>query len=277
MIDTTWAAWKENQEISGRIEFDPSGRDPIVIFSPGMKKMLGISHSDPAWQRVLDTHLSLLIPQEEAAAWTELVHRAQRTGEPVFLHGHLRAVDQRMIPVLGVLDRLSKDGQRMAASFYYCRLEDETGRTVTKHLTAQGHIVEIVTFGIFTVLVDQKPILFHHEKARELLALLVDRRGAYCTSQSLIACLWENEAATKKTYARLRKVTLRLRDTLRDYGVEDILESRAGNRRIVPERVNCDLYEYLNGEKRRSPKFHGTYLSDYSWGEDTLAELTNGL
>ena len=41
-----------------------------------------------------------------------------------------------------------------------------------KKRTAAGHIVDIVTFGYFNVLVDGIPIYFSHEKAKELLALL---------------------------------------------------------------------------------------------------------
>ena len=47
-----------------------------------------------------------------------------------------------------------------------------------------------------------------------------------------------------------------------------------GKRRIVPERVECDLYEYLSGKEEYSQLFKGVYLTNYSWGQNTLAELT---
>ena len=47
-----------------------------------------------------------------------------------------------------------------------------------------------------------------------------------------------------------------------------------GKRRIVPERVRCDLYDYLSGREEFRPLFKGSYLTNYSWGETTLAELS---
>ena len=40
------------------------------------------------------------------------------------------------------------------------------------------------------------------------------------------------------------------------------------------ERVQCDLYDYLTGKPEFSHLFKGSYLTNYSWGESTLAELT---
>ena len=53
-----------------------------------------------------------------------------------------------------------------------------------------------------------------------------------------------------------------------------MVESVDGKRRIVPERVQCDLYDYLTGREEYAQLFKGSYLTNYSWGEKTLAELT---
>ena len=66
---------------------------------------------------------------------------------------------------------------------------------------------------------------------------------------------------------------MRLRNTLRAYEVEDILESVSGKRHIVVEKVNCDLYEYLKRDVADRPKFRGNYLAEYSWSEETHGEL----
>ncbi|MGI6108919.1 MAG: diguanylate cyclase, partial [Eubacteriaceae bacterium] len=54
--------------------------------------------------------------------------------------------------------------------------------------------VYIRTFGYFDVFVNGTAIPFCHTKAKELLALLTDRRGGYLTSKEAISCLWENES-----------------------------------------------------------------------------------
>lgn len=76
----------------------------------------------------------------------------------------------------------------------------------------------IRTFGYFDVFVDGVPILFRSEKAKELLALLVDRRGGYVSSSEAISILWENEPLSDQTRSRYRKVAMRLKDTLEQFG-----------------------------------------------------------
>lgn len=136
--------------------------------------------------------------------------------------------------------------------------------------------VRIRTFGYFDVFVDEKPIAFRNEKSRELLALLTDRRGGFVSPEEAIGFLWEEEPANSVTLARYRKVALRLKNTLEEYGIADVVESVNGKRRLVTEKVQCDLYDYLSGQEKFSQLFKGSYLTNYSWGENTLAELTGG-
>ena len=77
------------------------------------------------------------------------------------------------------------------------------------------------------------------------------------------------------TFSRYRKVALRLKNTLEEYGIPDIVEVVDGKRRIVMDKVECDLYRYLSGKNEYSQLFNGNYLTNYSWGETTLGELLN--
>ena len=131
--------------------------------------------------------------------------------------------------------------------------------------------VHIRTFGYFDVFVNETPVAFRNEKSKELLALLVDRRGGFVSADEAISFLWEDEPSNPVTLARYRKVALRLKNLLEEYGISDIVESVNGKRRIVAEKVRCDLYEYLSGQKEL---FKGSYLANYSWAESTLGELT---
>ena len=134
--------------------------------------------------------------------------------------------------------------------------------------------IRIRTFGYFDVFVDDKPIAFRNEKSKELLALLVDRRGGFVSSEEAIGFLWEDEPANTVTLSRYRKVALRLKNLLEEYGISDIVESVNAKRRLAAERVQCDLYDYLTGREEYAQLFKGSYLTNYSWGETTLAELT---
>ena len=143
-----------------------------------------------------------------------------------------------------------------------------------KEPDASAGRVRIRTFGYFDVFVDDKPIAFRNEKSKELLALLVDRRGGFVSSEEAIGFLWEDEPANSVTLARYRKVALRLKNLLEEYGISDVIESINGKRRLAAEKVQCDLYDYLSGKKEYAGLFKGNYLTNYSWGETTLAELT---
>ena len=89
-----------------------------------------------------------------------------------------------------------------------------------------------------------------------------------------ISFLWEEDSANSLTMARYRKVALRLKNLLEEYGIADIMESVNGKRRLIPERVRCDLYDYLSGKEEYSQLFKGSYLTNYSWAENTPAEPT---
>ena len=135
----------------------------------------------------------------------------------------------------------------------------------------------IRTFGYFNVIIDGQPIAFQHEKAKELLALLVDRQGKFVSSSEIISCLWEDEPVNDNTRSRCRKAMFYLREILEKYGLEDLVESTSkGYRRIRTEMIDCDLYRYLDGEAAFVRAFRGAYMADYSWAEQTLTELMYG-
>ncbi len=175
--------------------------------------------------------------------------------------------------------------------YIFARAQERVGERLTIYLVAaeMGYHTETVpfdlsegsdvpqvmirTFGYFDVFVDGKPILFQSAKSKELLALLVDRGGGYVSATEIISCLWENESSNKVTLARCRKVAMRLTDKLKEYGVEDIIESVNGSRRVVPSRFSCDLYDYLAQKPGAENLFKGIYLANYSWGEMTLSNL----
>ncbi len=141
----------------------------------------------------------------------------------------------------------------------------------------ENRTVSIRTFGYFDVFVGDRPIAFRNKKSKELFALLVDRRGGYISSEEAIGFLWEDEPVSPVTLARYRKVALRLKNILEEYGISEVVESVDGKRRIVTEKVQCDLYDYLSGREEFSQLFKGSYLTNYSWGENTLAELMGNI
>lgn len=136
--------------------------------------------------------------------------------------------------------------------------------------------VRIRAFGRFEVYIDGTPASFRYAKTREFLAVLVDQKGAMCNTGTLSACLWEDDDPdAHKSY--LKNLRSDLVNSLASYGCEDILARGKGSIGILPDRIICDYYNYLQGRSRKGSidDYRGEYMSQYSWAEYTHALLEN--
>ena len=129
--------------------------------------------------------------------------------------------------------------------------------------------VEIKTFGNFDVFVDKRPIHWKRLKAKELLALLVDKKGASVTNVEIAITLWEDDNKVKS----VPTIISSLRHTLKDYGVEDILIRSRNHTAIDTTKVLCDVYEFYDGKATALNLYQGEYMANYSWAEFTNAYL----
>ena len=136
--------------------------------------------------------------------------------------------------------------------------------------------VYIRTFGQFEVFVDGKPLYFKVAKAKEILALMVDMQGSILTSREALLKIWENKEYDYDSTSVYRVNLKRLREILKDAGVSDIIsQADARGNYLDTTKVDCDLYAFLNGDKAATAAFRGEYMSGYSWGEETLAQLVS--
>lgn len=195
-----------------------------------------------------------------------------RNGEAEFTYFDLETETERRIKAI-----CSQKSPVGSSPRYVMLYNVEQAAASDGRMLPENRTVSIRTFGYFDVFVGEKPIAFRNKKSKELFALLVDRRGGYVSSEEAISFLWEDEPVSPVTLARYRKVALRLKNILEEYGISDVVESVDGKRRIVMERVQCDLYDYLSGKEEHAQLFKGSYLTNYSWGETTLAELTGNI
>lgn len=123
------------------------------------------------------------------------------------------------------------------------------------------------TFGHFDLFLDGRPVLFKSAKAKELLALLIDRQGGVVDSEQIISILWEGRPKDEATQSLCSKLCKTLYRELKVYGIEDILISFRGCRSINTELVHCDLYEMLEGRKEAAMSYYGEYMKEYAWAE----------
>lgn len=133
--------------------------------------------------------------------------------------------------------------------------------------------VYVRTFGYFDVFVNGKPMMFKSSKAKELLALLVDRRGGTVNSDQIISVLWEDRPNDESTQSLCSKIVKTLKSELDEHGIGNILIQKRGIRSIDVRKIDCDMFEFLNGKATKQNQFMGDYMLEYSWAEDRLGVL----
>ena len=129
------------------------------------------------------------------------------------------------------------------------------------------------TFGNFDLLVDGRPLVFKRSKSKELLAYLVDRHGGNVSRPEAFAVLWEDTFYDRAMQKQMDVVIRSLRSTLEEAGVGEIFEIQSGWMRILPERMDSDLFRFLDGNRKAIQEYRGEYMSAYSWASQTEAYL----
>ena len=130
--------------------------------------------------------------------------------------------------------------------------------------------LKVQAFGNFEVYVDGKPIAFKYRKTKELFAYLVDRVGTMCTVGELIGILFENETGREEYFQKIRRDLI---ETLKEVGCSDAIVHKRGMIGVVVTEIKCDYYDFLNDKKDLSTAYFGEYMSQYSFGENTNAQL----
>ena len=125
-------------------------------------------------------------------------------------------------------------------------------------------------FGNFEVYAHNEKLTFKRLKTKELFAFLVDRNGASMTAKQICAVLFPDDLDDGKNAAYLRQLVLDLKNTLKSVGAEGVLCHETPCYRIDTSLLKCDYISYRETGK---PEFHGEYMTQYSWAEETCAML----
>ena len=129
--------------------------------------------------------------------------------------------------------------------------------------------LQIHAFGNFEVLYNNAPLKFKYQKTKEMLAYLVDRKGAMCSTGEIMAVLFDDDDHNAY-YQRLRSD---LRSVFSGIGCESLILQQKGLLGLAVDEVDCDYYDYLNGKTALEKVYHGEYMMQYSFAEVTNAEL----
>ena len=131
-------------------------------------------------------------------------------------------------------------------------------------------LLTIKCFGNFEVLSGGEILPFRRTKAKELLAVLVDRTGSGMTAKQICAILFSDDTDDTKNIAYLRQLILDLKNTLKSVGAAEVLKHETPFYRVNVGLIQCDYLSFLETGK---PEFRGEYMTQYSWAEETCAML----
>lgn len=150
-------------------------------------------------------------------------------------------------------------------------IRKELGKCTYKPLPS--HRVVIETIPTLNVMVDGLPLYISGAKPREMLAFLVECGDRGFSMGEGIAAIWPDRATDAGTQSLYRMTWKRLSDALENAGVGDIITTVENRRYLKTEKVDCDLYHILAGDKKVARKYQGEYLQEYAWAEERNAQL----
>ena len=137
----------------------------------------------------------------------------------------------------------------------------------------QNKRLYIGTFGRFVVMEGDRPLQLTG-KAKEILALIVTRRGKEISNEEIYSTIWEGREYSNEQMSVFYNALGRLRKALRKEGCEDLLITTPHGQMINTDMFDCDYYAWQDGNMGPRDKFEGEFMSEYSWGEYILATIT---
>lgn len=151
-------------------------------------------------------------------------------------------------------------------------LEEELRMAITKVRTPIREL-RVQCFGYFEVFYGTNPIKFDRRDSKEILAYLVDKRGAEVSEEELRFILFKegDDGDEKRTY--IRNIIYDIRKSLVKYGVpKEIVANSKGAYSIDASMLRCDFYDYLDGKNVPTAKL-GQYMEQYPWAAGVRSRL----
>lgn len=166
----------------------------------------------------------------------------------------------------------AKDAFALRASGYLCKpvLAEDIANELSnlRHpIEEQDLGVRIQCFGNFEIFVDGNPIHFHRSKAKEILAYLVNRKGAGVSKRELAGVLWEDASYSRTAQSHLQTLTSEMTRALDEAGAGHIIVKKWNSLALDTAAVNCDYYNFEKGELSAVNSYRGEYMANYHWAE----------
>ena len=180
----------------------------------------------------------------------------------VFVTGYDYAIDAYQLHVDGYITKPVESE----------RILEELNHLLPESLNTEKKL-RVQCFGMFEVFWKDQPLSFARKQSKELFAYLIDRRGVLCSTDEIIAALWEAGEDDQRMKHRIWNLKSDLRTTFQNIGMEDVLISQGQRIAVNSGLLECDYYRMLEGDKSAKNTFRGEYMEQYSWAEQTKGSL----
>ncbi len=128
-------------------------------------------------------------------------------------------------------------------------------------------------FGNFEVFYNGTPLKFRYIKTKELLAYLVDRRGAATTVGELCAVLWEDKPDSLALRSQLRNLIADLTKVMKEAQCNSVIVKSRNSLAVNCNDIDCDYFSFLKKDAAAVNTYYGEYMSQYAWAEMTIGGL----
>ena len=182
-----------------------------------------------------------------------------------------------LIVFISAYDEYIRDSNRIGGDYYIVKpYKAETLEMAMEKIRLlarrQRKDVFIRTFGRFIVLVKGKPLGLRG-KAKEILALIVTKRGREISNEEIYRTIWEDRPYSNANMTVYYNALHRLKIHLKDAGLGSLLLSTSRGQMVNTALFDCDYYDWLDGSCTPDEGFEGEFMSEYSWGEYLISSL----
>lgn len=197
------------------------------------------------------------------------------------LAGKLRLIRPDMLIVfITAYDEYIREANQVGADYYIVKpYKRETIQQMAQRMKLLARRLEkqvyIQTFGRFLVMKNGMPIPLSG-KAKEILALIVTRRGKEISNEEIYTTIWKGRPYGNVEMKVYYNALHRLKDSLAAQDLSGLLRSTTRGQLVNTDLFECDYYAWLDGNGTEREKYNGEFLTEYTWGENLLANMTGG-
>jgi len=170
-------------------------------------------------------------------------------------------------------DEYAKESYTVQASDYLTKpIKPEAIAKSLRHLRAPIELapeikLRVQCFGNFDVFAEKGILYFPRQKAKELLAYLVHKRGTSSTIKEICAVVYDSSENMSSVEKQIQPVISTMMKTLREADADDVIIKNYNSISIDPKKVDCDYYRYLEKDSTLDRVYTGEYMTNYAWAE----------